>query len=59
MAWASNAPVSRIIPIQARVDKYMGGMAWNDEIGMFYPAEGDLPPFRLPHFASYRPTVRD
>ena len=47
-AYASNTPVSKPVVIPVKEDNSLGGMSWNNKIGLFFPMEDELPPFRPP-----------
>lgn len=56
MTYSSNCPVSRPAVMNYEVDKYFGGMAWNNKHGLFFPVEGDILPIKHPQLLSYKPT---
>lgn len=58
MAYSSNCPISRPTLVDYEVHKHLGGMAWNDDKGMFFPVEGEVLPIKHPHILSYRPSER-
>lgn len=48
--YSSNCPVSRPVPSDIRGPwEDVGGLAWSDEIGLFFPTETELLPIRRPH----------
>lgn len=47
-AYASNTPVSKPALLPVTEHKSLGGMSWNNKIGLFFPVEDEMPPFRLP-----------
>lgn len=54
--YASNCPVSRPKIQNLRVDDDLGGgLAWNDQMGVFYPTDGEVLPFKKPDFMAYSP----
>lgn len=58
MSYSSNCPISRPVVSDLEVHSHLGGMAWNDERGLFFPVDAEPLPIKLPHLLSYRPTVR-
>ena len=46
--YASNTPVSKPTIISAEEHKSMGGMSWNNRIGLYFPVTDENPPFALP-----------
>ena len=54
--FASNCPVSRPKYLGLRVDDDLGGgLAWNDQMGFFYPVENELLPIKRPDFIADYP----
>lgn len=58
MSYSSNCPVSRPVVVDYEVEKYLGGLAWNDKHGLFFPVEADILPIKHPQILSYRPSER-
>ncbi len=56
MAYSSNCPVSRPVMVNYKVDKYLGGLAWNDKWGMFFPVDAEILPIKQPQLMSYKPS---
>ena len=46
--YASNTPVSKPVVLPVSEDRSLGGMSWNNQIGLYFPVEDEMPPFRLP-----------
>ncbi len=46
--YASNSPVSLPVIHAVTEERSFGGMSWNDKIGLYFPVEDEVPPFRLP-----------
>lgn len=53
--YASNCPVSRPAVTNIEVQKDFGGIGWNNKHGFVFVTDDEMPPIKLPAFASYRP----
>ena len=54
----SNTPISRVNRQNYRVDHDFGGIAWNDQVGYFFPGEADALPLKEPYPATRRPPTQ-
>ncbi|QGJ94908.1 hypothetical protein SEA_REDWATTLEHOG_48 [Gordonia phage RedWattleHog] len=53
MSYSSNCPVSRPAVMNYDVDADFGGLAWNNDRGLFFPVESDILPMKHPSFMSF------